>query len=167
MKRALIVAAAVGLLAPAVAMAQSGEPKQHGETAPAAGAPNRGGAMQPQQARPQMARPQGMGPMRQEQTNLVRPLPPRGQQFWHRGQYYGRVQAPPFVYPRGWGYRQWWIGGRLPPLFVSPGYYYPDWAALGLQAPVPGYVWVRFGPDLLLVNLVTNEIEDVVYGAFQ
>ena len=54
----------------------------------------------------------------------------------------------------------------LPPLFLAPNYYFQNWASLGLQAPAPGYVWVRFGPDLLLINQNTNEVEDVVYGAF-
>ena len=49
-----------------------------------------------------------------------------------------RVHAPPFAYPRGWGYRQWSIGARLPPLFLAPPYFYPGWAALGLQAPPYG-----------------------------
>jgi len=96
----------------------------------------------------------------------VRPLPPRGNQFWHRGQYYNRIPGPAFAYPPGWRYRQWTIGARLPPLFVAPPYYYQGWGALGLQAPPPGYSWIRFGPDLLLVNLSTDEVEDVIYGVF-
>jgi len=96
----------------------------------------------------------------------VRPLPPRGNQFWHRGQYYGRIPGPAYAYPPGWHYRQWMIGARLPPVFLAPTYFFQGWAALGLEAPVPGYAWVRFGPDLLLVNLSTNEVEDVVYGVF-
>ena len=93
-------------------------------------------------------------------------MPPRGSQFWHRGHYNNRVHGPAFAYPPGWGYRQWTIGSRLPPLFLAPTYFYPGWAALGLQAPPPGYDWVRYGPDLLLVNLNTGEVEDVVYGVF-
>jgi Ni/Co efflux regulator RcnB len=37
---------------------------------------------------------------------------------------------------------------------------------MGLYAPPPGFVWVRFGPDLLLVNRHTGQIADVIYGAF-
>lgn len=96
----------------------------------------------------------------------IRPLPPRGNQFYHRGHAFNRVHVAPFVYPHGWHYRRWGIGGVLPRIFWSPTYYYTGWAALGLQAPVPGYQWVRFGPDLLLVNVVTGQIEDVVYGVF-
>ena len=85
---------------------------------------------------------------------------------WHRGQYYGRIQGPAFVYPRGWAYRRWTIGTRLPPVLFAPAYFYPGWAALGLGAAPPGYAWVRYGPDLLEVNLISGEVEDVVYGVF-
>jgi Ni/Co efflux regulator RcnB len=93
-------------------------------------------------------------------------LPPRGNQFWHRGTYYPRIRVPAFAYPPGWRYRRWAVGAVLPPLFLAPAYFYPGWAALGLGAPPPGYAWVRFGPDLLEVNLGTGEVEDVVYGVF-
>ena len=80
--------------------------------------------------------------------------------------YYGRIQGPAFVYPRGWAYRRWTIGTRLPPVLFAPAYFYPGWAALGLGAAPPGYAWVRYGPDLLEVNLISGEVEDVVYGVF-
>ena len=54
----------------------------------------------------------------------------------------------------------------LPPVFLSPDYYYPEWAALGLDPLLPGFEWVRYGPDLLLVDLNTGEVVDGVYGAF-
>ena len=97
---------------------------------------------------------------------VVRPRPPRPNQFYHRGNWFGRVRGPAYAYPRGWHYRHWTIGVRLPPVLFGPSYYYGGWAALGLEEPLPGYSWVRFGPDLLLVNLYTGEVEDVVYGAF-
>jgi len=37
---------------------------------------------------------------------------------------------------------------------------------LGLGPPPHGFVWVRYGPDLLLVNRRTGRIVDVIYGAF-
>ncbi len=107
----------------------------------------------------------GYGPGHPMPT-YIRPLPPRGEQFWHRGQYYGRIPGPAFIYPPGWRYRQWLIGQRLPPLFFGPGYFFGAWAQIGLQPPPPGYSWVRYGPDLLLVNLDTGEVEDVAYGVF-
>jgi Ni/Co efflux regulator RcnB len=89
-----------------------------------------------------------------------------GAQFSYRGHTINRVHGAAFVYPSGWAYRRWAAGAILPSLFLVPAYYYADWAALGLAAPEPGFQWVRYGPDLVLVNVSTGEIVDVVYGAF-
>lgn len=89
-----------------------------------------------------------------------------GGQFSFRGHNFNRVHLAPFAYPPGWAYRRWAVGGVLPPLFLAPAYYYADWAALGLVAPQPGFQWVRYGPDLLLVNVSTGQVVDVAYGVF-
>jgi len=94
------------------------------------------------------------------------PRPPSGDHAFHRGQAIARVHAPAFNYPNGYHYQRWSIGARLPGIFYSPNYYYGGWSALGLQAPPPGYEWVRYGPDMVLVNIDTGEVEDVVYGVF-
>jgi Nickel/cobalt transporter regulator len=103
---------------------------------------------------PSFAGPHGPGPG------------PHGAQFSWRGRNFNRMHLAPFVYPHGWGYRRWGIGMILPPLFLAPAYYYADWAAMGLPPPDPGSQWVRYGPDLLLVNLATGQVVDVIYGAF-
>jgi Ni/Co efflux regulator RcnB len=54
----------------------------------------------------------------------------------------------------------------LPHLFLSSRYYYDQYWNLGVGAPPPGYRWVRYGPDLLLVSTRTGRISDVIYGAF-
>jgi Ni/Co efflux regulator RcnB len=87
-------------------------------------------------------------------------------EFGYRGRTFERVHVDPFFYPRGWGYRRWAVGAVLPPLFLVPAYYYADWASLGLAPPPPGFQWVRYGPDLLLVDLSTGEVADTVYGVF-
>lgn len=51
-------------------------------------------------------------------------------------------------------------------VFISPVYYFTDFVILGLEPPPYGYRWIRFGPDLLLVNIRTGEIMDVEYGVF-
>jgi hypothetical protein len=94
------------------------------------------------------------------------PPPPGAPQFSYRGHYYNRLHLSPFIYPPGWAYRQWAVGAFLPPLFLTPNYYYPDWAALGLAPPPPGTQWVRYGPDLLLVDVNTGAVVDVAYGVF-
>lgn len=183
MTRVCVYAAAISLLLPGLALAQSNPERGHenGGHAPAHGQPGSMHAQGHPQGMQQMQQMQhghqGMQPtqrrhqgMQQERRRsypvTMQPLPPRGNQFWHRGRYHGRVHAPAYVYSHGWHYRRWIIGERMPPYFFAPAYFYAGWAVLGLQAPVPGYAWVRFGPDLVLVNLTTGEIEDVIYGVF-
>src|SRR5258708_6220029 len=87
--------------------------------------------------------------------------PPGGggaNQFTWHGRAFNRVHLAPFAYPSGWAYRRWAVGAILPPLFLAPAYYYGDWATLGLDPPMPGFQWVRYGPDLLLVNITTGEV---------
>ena len=91
---------------------------------------------------------------------------PGGPQFSYHGHPFNRVHVNPFVYPRGWAYREWGVGAILPPLFLAQDYWYADWAALGLDPPPPGDEWVRYGPDLLLVDVTTGQVVDVIYGAF-
>ena|ERR1700689_4904543 len=91
---------------------------------------------------------------------------PRGQ-FVFRGHPFHPIPfARPWVYPAGWAYRRWAVGAILPPLFLVPAYYYTDYAALGFPPPDPGFQWVQYGPDLLLVNVATGQVVDVAYGVF-
>ncbi|WP_246263325.1 RcnB family protein [Caulobacter soli] len=76
------------------------------------------------------------------------------------------IHGPSWRYPPGYRYRRWTIGVVLPSLFLAPSYYYEDYWRMGLEGPPWGYRWVRYGPDLLLVETRTGRIEDVIYGAF-
>jgi Ni/Co efflux regulator RcnB len=188
MKKLLVLLMSLSLLLPTISEAQNNSRPNAGKGRPAAGAPNRSqrpsrqGGRPAGQSRPERpSRPHSGRPERPPAAGRpsrpaagrptrpppsVRPLPPRGNQYWHRGRSFNRIRGPAFVWPRGYSYRRWGIGGLLPPVFLTPTYFYTGWAALGLQAPVPGYTWVRYGSDLLLVNLTTREIEDVIYGVF-
>ncbi|MGH6980059.1 MAG: RcnB family protein [Stellaceae bacterium] len=166
MKRLLALVAAASLLLPTVSMAQNppkgnnNNPKQHTRTNKTTTKTITNKTVTTNKVTTTNRRAGNIGPAR------YRPLPPRGNQFYHRGQYYSRIRGPVYAYPRGWHYRHWGIGGILPAVLFASTFYYVDYAVLGLQAPAPGYQWVRFGPDLLLVNLATGQVEDVVYGAF-
>jgi Ni/Co efflux regulator RcnB len=76
------------------------------------------------------------------------------------------VRLGAFRYPPGYAYRRWSVGQSLPQLLFGSAYYFTDYAALGLDPPPYGYQWVRYGPDVVLVNIRTGEILDVIHNAF-
>ena len=77
-----------------------------------------------------------------------------------------RYHFGPYSYPSGHHYRRWLIGQILPLIFFEDEYVFNNYADLGFDDPPPGYEWVRYGPDLLLVDLDTGEVVDVEYGVF-
>jgi Ni/Co efflux regulator RcnB len=58
------------------------------------------------------------------------------------------------------------VGRPLARALFAPAYYYAGYAALGLAAPPANYQWIRYGPDLMLVNLATGNVVDIRYGVF-
>jgi hypothetical protein len=91
---------------------------------------------------------------------------PRAGTWYWRGSWVRRIPGPAFFYPHGYAYRRWAAGMLLPAIFISSRYYYDAYATLGLPPPPPGYRWVRYGPDLLLVSITTGRVADVAYGVF-
>lgn len=181
MKRLLILTAAAALLLPTLSVAQPGRPDNNrpgdnrpgnnrpgdhrpGDSRPgrpdrpSPGFPNRPGAGGPSTKPVPLPGPHRPGPG-------MRP-PPRPPQFSWRGRSYAQRSGPIFRYPPGYAYRRWSIGAFLPALFLGSTYFYDDWRGLGIDRPPPGRRWVRYGPDLVLVNIRTHRIEDVIYGAF-
>jgi Ni/Co efflux regulator RcnB len=51
-------------------------------------------------------------------------------------------------------------------VFLTDAYFYDNYATLGLAPPPAGYRWVRYGPDVLLVDVRSGRIADVVDGVF-
>ncbi len=76
------------------------------------------------------------------------------------------MRAPAYRYPRGYSYRRWTVRMILPAIFLSAPYLFQDYAMIGVGPPPPGYYWVRYGPDLLLVQRTNRRVVDVIYGAF-
>ena len=76
------------------------------------------------------------------------------------------MRAPPYRYPHGYGYRRWKVRMVLPAVLLSSPYLFQNYAMVGVGRPPAGYDWVRYGPDLLLVNRQTRRVVDVIYGAF-
>lgn len=193
MKRSLLLTAALLIVLPDIASAQASrenrdrrEPQADNRPGrPSPGGPSRPGPNlpgperpstrpAPPQARPIPGRPSGPGgpqiqpprPGPPVRPTPSRPRPPQHRPGLGRPPHFRPIHGRPFHYPSGYRYRRWSIGLLLPRLFLSPAYYYDDYYPLGVGAPPPGYRWVRYGPDLLLVQLRTGRIADVIYGAF-
>jgi hypothetical protein len=177
MFRALAIAAVFALVLPALAAAQ-GHEEGHPGAAKRAGPPH-GGPAGPPHARPAVV-PHGpvpgprvgphIGPVVGPHPGPIGPHPVAGggphPQFGYHGHFFNPVHVSPFIYPPGWAYRRWAVGAVLPPLFLAPAYYYTDWATLGLEPPPPGAQWLRYGPDLLLVDVSTGNVIEVVPDVF-
>jgi hypothetical protein len=155
--RKLAIIASIIVALPTLAVAQ----QYGGQHRPP---PGKGPPGKPAIVRPPVGRP-GFVPGRPVGPVVGGPRGP-GRQFSFHGHFFNPVHLAPFVYPPGWAYRRWAVGAVLPPLFLVPAYYYADWATLGLTAPPPGFQWVRYGPDLLLVNVTNGQVVDVAYGVF-
>jgi Ni/Co efflux regulator RcnB len=77
-----------------------------------------------------------------------------------------RFHAGVYRRPRGWYAHHWVIGERLPRAWFARNYWLSDWAIYGLWAPVDGLIWVRVGPDAMLVDPATGAVVGVEYGLF-
>ena len=79
-----------------------------------------------------------------------------------RDRYHHRRMA--YVAPyRGWTYRPVTVGYRLRPSFYGQRYYIGDYGAYDLRAPGRWQRWIRYGNDLLLVNIRTGRVVQVIH----
>ncbi len=72
--------------------------------------------------------------------------------------HYGR-----YVPPRGYYYRSWHRGDRLPSAWYGRSYVVYDWRPYRLYSPPYGYHWVRVGNDVVLTAIATGIVLDVLY----
>jgi Ni/Co efflux regulator RcnB len=77
-----------------------------------------------------------------------------------------RYRVAAYRAPRGYRYVRWSHGQRLPAVYLAHEFWLINFGLFGLFAPPPGLVWVRYGPDALLVDMYTGEIVQVRYNAF-
>ncbi len=64
---------------------------------------------------------------------------------------------------RHWNYRPVTVGYRLQPAFYGSRYYISDYGSYNLRAPGRWQRWVRYGDDLLLVNVRTGRVLQVIH----
>ena len=68
--------------------------------------------------------------------------------------------------PFGWGYQPYSIGWRMWPSYYRSSYWLNDPWQYRLPYAPPGTQWVRYYNDVLLVDMYTGEVIDVVYDFF-
>jgi len=81
----------------------------------------------------------------------------RHRSLFHLGFYYD---------PFGWSYRPYSIGWRLWPSYYSSRYWISDPWQYRLPYAPPGYRWIRYWDDALLVDTFTGEVVDVIHNFF-
>jgi Ni/Co efflux regulator RcnB len=112
--------------------------------------------------------PRAYGGQRGYRVGMGAPVRSRsGHAYVYQGRRFGAFQVGRYRWPRGYDYRRYGIGYRLPRMFWLPDYYILDYADYGLPPPGEGLQWIRYGPDMLLVNIYSGEVVDAVYGAFE
>jgi hypothetical protein len=81
----------------------------------------------------------------------------RHRSIFHLGIYYD---------PFGWGYQPYSIGWRLWPSYYSSRFWINDPWQYRLPYAPPGYQWIRYYDDALLVDTFSGEVVDVLYNFF-
>jgi len=71
----------------------------------------------------------------------------------------------PYVGPRGFSYRQVGVGYRFAPGFYHQRYWIANPGLYRLPAPGAGLRWIRYGNDVVLINLRTGRVVQV-YNSF-
>ena len=114
-------------------------------------------AVNPAPASAQLARPQVATDLTGGKSLVTEVQYRRG---WRGGYRYGR-------YPyRGYRYNRFGIGSILESLFFGRNYWISDPWQYRLPLAPPGYQWVRYYNDVLLVDVYTGEVLDVIYNFF-
>ena len=90
-----------------------------------------------------------------------------GRTFVYHGHSYPRFEVARYYWPHGYRYRTYYVGYRLPRVFWVHDYYITDYWDYGIDAPPYGFQWIRYGPDLLLIDLTNGAVANVIFGVFE
>ena len=101
-------------------------------------------------------------------TMLTSPAVARDRHHHHRGHEVHRVHhRVAYVAPyRNWAYHRVRTGYQLRRAFYGPRYVVTDYGYYRLRAPARYQRWVRYGDDLLLVNIRTGRVLEVLPGRY-
>lgn len=90
-----------------------------------------------------------------------------GAHYFYHGHSFGRFRAGYYRWPHGYHYVHYSVGVYFPRRYWVSDYYITDYADYGLDVPPPDFQWVRYGPDLVLFDLNSGAITQVIPGAFE
>jgi Ni/Co efflux regulator RcnB len=121
-----------------------------------------------QQPQPERAAP---GPGFREGAWPPRPAAPPARDphagvYVYQGRSFAPFRVARYRWPAHMHYHRYGVGAYFPLTLLIVDYVILDWTDYGLAAPPDGYAWVRYGPDILLVNQDSGAIGDAAYGAF-
>jgi len=71
-----------------------------------------------------------------------------------------------YLDPFGWGYQRYNIGWRMWPSYYQSQYWLTDPWQYRLPYAPPGYRWVRYWDDAVLVDTWSGQVVDVIYNFF-
>lgn len=77
-----------------------------------------------------------------------------------------RHRGPAYAFPRGYGYRPFAVGYRVPPAFVGRPYWVDNPRFYRLPPAYRGTRWVRYGPDALLIQIGNGIVLQAVRGVW-
>lgn len=77
-----------------------------------------------------------------------------------------RFRVDQYRWDRGHSYRRYGYGQQLPSYYYGRSFWISSFLLYGLFAPPSGLIWVRYGPDALLIDEETGEIVQVRYNMF-
>ncbi|MGZ6020083.1 MAG: RcnB family protein [Phenylobacterium sp.] len=91
---------------------------------------------------------------------------------WQAGRFppvmfaHDRFRAGYYRTPYGYYSRAWVFGDFLPRPWFARDYWLDDFLDFDLPYPPPGFVWVRVGPDALMIDRFTGRVVQVVRDIF-
>jgi Ni/Co efflux regulator RcnB len=91
---------------------------------------------------------------------------------WRAGRFppvisaHDRFRAGSYRPPYGYYSRAWGFGDFLPRPWFVHDYWLDDFLDFDLPYPPPGYIWVRVGPDAVMIDRFTGRVVQVVQGIF-
>ncbi|PEQ12916.1 hypothetical protein B2G71_08750 [Novosphingobium sp. PC22D] len=105
--------------------------------------------------------------VRDERHDVARARQERNEDWRdYRASHRNLYRRPAYVGPRGYVYRPVAVGYRFAPAYYADRYWVRNYAAYRLPPPRPGYRWVRYGNDVVMVAVKTGRVSVVYRGFF-